>query len=190
MADDVLRYDEMVERALRGVARQALVEVAKNGLPGNHHLYLSFRTDAPGVDMPADLRAQHPEELTIVLQHQFWDLSVAADAFTVTVSFNQQPNKLTVPFGALLSFVDPAVNFGLQFNVPDGPGSNRPGSDLAGDNLAGGDPAGDDEPRAKAPGGDNDAEGPPGKSEGAGKSEDEDEDGGADVVTLDNFRKK
>ena len=185
MADDVLRYDEMVERALRDVARQALVEVAENGLPGNHHFYLSFRTDAAGVDMPAQLRAQHPAELTIVLQHQFWDLAVAEDAFTVTVSFNQQPNQLTVPFGALLSFVDPAVNFGLQFNVPEEPeaaasdasklgssklgstalGSSAPGASVLESKLAGND----------APGGDNDAGGPA---------------GGADVVTLDNFRKK
>lgn len=181
MEDDVLRYDEMVERALRDVVRQALVAVMKDGLPGSHHFYLSFRTDAAGVDMPAALRAQHPEELTIVLQHQYWDLEVMAEAFTVTVSFNQQPNKLVVPFAALLSFVDPSVNFGLQFNVAApsadtagdgalsrlGPGRPSPKDTNAGDTSAGDTP----EPGA------NDTGGEPG-------------DGGADVLTLDNFRKK
>ncbi len=161
MADDVLRYDEMVERALRDVVRQALSDVAESGLPGAHHFYLSFRTDAPGVEMPDDLRTQHPEELTIVLQHQFWDLTVTPERFAVTLSFNQKPASLDVPFRALTSFVDPSVNFGLQFNVPEA---------AANDTVAA------EEPAAPAAADEAPADGAAG--------------GGADVVTLDNFRKR
>lgn len=115
MSRELLRYDKMVEDALRGVVRQSLSEVAKNGLPGNHHFYLTFRTNAPGVDIPDSLCTQYPEEMTIVLQHQYWGLSVSDEAFEVTLSFNRNHERLHIPFSALTGFVDPAVQFGLQF---------------------------------------------------------------------------
>ena len=110
-----LRYDRMVEEALRGVVRRSLAHVAKNGFPGNHHFYLTFRTAAPGVVLPEHLRAQYPDEMTIVLQYQFWGLEVEADAFEVTLSFNKVHERLRVPFAALTGFVDPSVRFALQF---------------------------------------------------------------------------
>lgn len=113
MSRDLLRYDKMVDDALRGVVRQSLAQVAKRGLPANHHFYLIFRTRFPGVAMPGYLRAQYPEEMTIVLQHQFKDLEVGAEAFEVTLSFNRMQERLRIPFAALTRFVDPAVQFDL-----------------------------------------------------------------------------
>lgn len=115
MSRDLLRYDKMVDDALRGVVRQSLAQVAKRGLPANHHFYLIFRTRFPGVAMPGYLRAQYPEEMTIVLQYQFKDLEVGAEGFEVTLSFNKMQERLRIPFAALTGFVDPAVQFGLQF---------------------------------------------------------------------------
>ena len=115
MGRNLLRYDKMVEEALRGVVRRSLAQVARNGFPANHHFYLTFRTNRPGVVMPEYLRAQYPEEMTIVLQYQFWGLEVSEEAFEVTLSFNKAHERLRVPFAALTSFVDPAVQFGLQF---------------------------------------------------------------------------
>jgi hypothetical protein len=115
MSREQLRYDKMVEDALRGVVRQSLAQVAKNGFPGNHHFYLTFRTGIPGVAIPDYLRSQYPEEMTIVLQYQFWGLEVGEDAFEVTLSFNKVHERLHIPFAALTGFVDPAVQFGLQF---------------------------------------------------------------------------
>jgi hypothetical protein len=115
MGKDSLRYDKMVEDALRGVVRQSLVQVAKNGFTDNHHFFLTFRTRHPGVSIPDHLRAQYPEEMTIVLQYQFWGLKIEDERFEVTLSFNKQQERLVVPFAALTGFVDPAVQFGLQF---------------------------------------------------------------------------
>lgn len=115
MGRDLLRYDKMVEDALRGVVRQSLAQVAKSGFPADHHFYLTFRTCSPGVAMPDYLRAQYPEEMTIVLQYQFKDLEVGAEGFEVTLSFNKMQERLRIPFAALTGFVDPAVQFGLQF---------------------------------------------------------------------------
>ncbi|MBI3710843.1 MAG: hypothetical protein HY246_24620 [Proteobacteria bacterium] len=115
MARDELQYDKMMEEALRRVPRQALELVARKGLPGQHHFYLTFRTGHPGVVMPDYLRQRHPQEMTIVLQHQFWGLEVGQDSFTVSLSFNQAPERMTIPFAALAAFVDPSVQFGLQF---------------------------------------------------------------------------
>ena len=115
MGRDLLRYDKMVEDALRGVVRQSLAQVEKNGFPGNHHFYLTFRTGDPGVAIPDHLRTQYPEEMTIVLQFQYWSLEVGDEAFEVTLSFNKQRERLRIPFSALTGFVDPAVQFGLQF---------------------------------------------------------------------------
>ena len=115
MGRDLLRYDKMVEDALRGVVRQSMAQVAKNGFPGNHHFYLTFHTRDPGVKIPEHLRTQYPDEMTIVLQFQYWGLEVTEEAFEVTLSFNKQHERLHIPFSALTGFVDPAVQFGLQF---------------------------------------------------------------------------
>jgi hypothetical protein len=114
---DLLRYDKMVETALRGVVREALARtVANNGrLPGAHHFYITFRTGAPGVAVPDYLVAQYPDEMTIVLEHKFWDLDVTEDRFSVKLSFRNCPEQLVIPFAAITAFADPAVKFGLQF---------------------------------------------------------------------------
>lgn len=123
MARDTLQYDKMVESALRGVVRQALIYISKNGLPGNHHFYLTFRTDHPGVDISDALRGQYPNDMTVVLQHQYWGLEVNDDHFVVNLSFSNMPERLQVPYAALMSFVDPSVKFGLQFQPLDGDAS-------------------------------------------------------------------
>jgi len=116
---DVLRYDRMVEMALRGVVREALAVVQSQGLPGAHHFYITFRTRAAGVDIPPYLSERYPEEMTIVLEHQFWDLEVSEGGFGVTLRFNNKPERLNVPFGAITAFADPSVKFGLQFQITD-----------------------------------------------------------------------
>jgi uncharacterized protein len=118
MAQDLFHYDKMVETALRGVARQALTLAARDGLRGGHHFYISFRPAAPGVVMPQQLLAKYPEEMTIVLQHQFWCLEVGEEAFSVSLSFSGRLEQLTIPFAAITSFADPSVKFGLQFEAP------------------------------------------------------------------------
>ena len=115
MGTELLRYDTLIDGALRGVVREALRQVAEHGAPGDHHFYLSFRTGDPGVSLPDQLLAQYPEEMTIVLQNQFWDLEVREDAFEVTLSFAGRRQRLAVPFAALTGFADPSVKFGLQF---------------------------------------------------------------------------
>ncbi len=117
MSGDPLNYQSLTEEALRGVVRQALSTVAQRGLPGQHHFYLTFRTGYPGVQLADSLRERHPEEMTIVLQHQFWGLEVSDRQFAVTLSFNGQHERLLVPFAAVTAFVDPSVQFGLQFSV-------------------------------------------------------------------------
>ncbi|MGE4218886.1 MAG: SspB family protein [Alphaproteobacteria bacterium] len=117
MGIDRLRYDVMVERALRGVLREVLQKVRTLGLPGDHHLYITFRTDHPRVEMSDKLRQRYPKEITIVLQYQFWDLQVEDTGFAVTLSFNQEHERLVVPFAAVTAFSDPSINFGLQFSA-------------------------------------------------------------------------
>jgi hypothetical protein len=107
--DEALPYTSLVHAALRSLVRGALAHAARHGLPGDHHFYITLRTDHPGVAIPARLKAQYPEEMTIVLQHKFWDLKVQEDAFTVGLSFNGVPASLTVPFAALTGFADPAM---------------------------------------------------------------------------------
>ncbi|HWP26357.1 MAG TPA: ClpXP protease specificity-enhancing factor SspB [Xanthobacteraceae bacterium] len=115
MAVDHIRYDIRAQHALRGLLRDVLAETAKKGLPGEHHFYISFDTRADGVRLSPRLREQYPEEMTIVLQHQFWDLKVTDDGFEVGLSFGGVPERLAVPFAAVKSFVDPSVQFALQF---------------------------------------------------------------------------
>ena len=112
---DQLDYETMVQSALRTVVRDALLSVAAKGFPGNHHFYISFATDHPGVELPDYLKEQYPEEITIVLQHEFWDLEVSEGGFSVTLCFDEAHERLTAPFEAITSFVDPSVKFGLQF---------------------------------------------------------------------------
>jgi hypothetical protein len=115
MAVDHIRYDILTQDALRGVVRTVLSDSAKNGLPGDHHFYISFHTRADGVRLSPRMLAQYPQEMTIVLQHQFWDLVVNEDGFEVGLSFGGIPERLTIPFAAVKGFFDPSVQFGLQF---------------------------------------------------------------------------
>jgi len=117
MKNDRLRYDRMVERALRTVVRDALAEAAEHGLPDDHHFYVTFLTHYPGVEIPAYLHGQYPQEMTIVIQYQFYALTVDRDQFSVTLSFNNAKERLTIPFAAITTFADPAVNFALQFQT-------------------------------------------------------------------------
>jgi hypothetical protein len=118
VAQDLFQYDKMVERALRGVVRDALARVAQEGPRGAHHFYIGFATGMPGVVIPDSLRERFPEEMTIVLQHQFWDLEIGEESFSVSLSFQKQLERLTIPFAAIRSFADPSVNFALEFAEP------------------------------------------------------------------------
>jgi len=115
MATDLIRYDLLVQDALRGVVRTVLTEAARDGLPGEHHFFISFRTQAPGVKLSTRMREQYPEEMTIVLQHQFWDLTVNDLGFEVGLSFHGKSETLAIPFSAVTGFFDPSVDFGLKF---------------------------------------------------------------------------
>lgn len=117
--DSLIPYDEIVQEALRAVVGRVLGSIEHGGgeLPGNHHFYITFKTGAPGVSIPPHLTERFPDEMTIVLQNKFWDLEVREDGFAVGLSFNQIPAKLDVPFAAITAFVDPAVDFGLQFQA-------------------------------------------------------------------------
>ena len=121
MAQDLFDYPKMVENALRGVMREALARTAREGLPGDHHFYVTFRTHAPGVAIPPYLLGKFPDEMTIVLQHQFRALEVGEDAFSVNLSFQSRSERLRIPFAAVTTFADPSVNFGLQFEAPAAP---------------------------------------------------------------------
>jgi hypothetical protein len=160
--DEILRYDKMVEKALRGVVRQAVEEIVEDGqLPGDHHFYITFLTDFPGVDIPDYLRDRYPGEMTIVLQYQFYDLAVDDEKMQVTLSFNNVPEKLVVPLAAISIFADPSVNFALQFQ-PMGEGDDFDPEGL---------PFDDDE-------------------EDTGEKDKKDDDKSGEVVSLDQFRKK
>ncbi|MFZ5735732.1 hypothetical protein BJ123_102269 [Rhodopseudomonas thermotolerans] len=119
MATDHIRYDVLARDALRGVLRHVLTDVAQHGLPGEHHFFITFQSKADGVKLSPRLLAQYPEEMTVVLQHQFWDLIVTEDRFEVGLSFGGIPERLVVPFAAIKSFFDPSVKFGLQFEAAD-----------------------------------------------------------------------
>ena len=114
--NETLNYASFVDTAMRGVVREILRQVERQGLPGQNHFFISFRTDHPGVMMSDTLRSKYPHEITIVLQHQYWDLHVAEDHFKVALSFNNIPEKLVVPFSTLTGFADPSTKFGLQFH--------------------------------------------------------------------------
>lgn len=117
MGRDLMGYDVMAQDALRGLVRRALARTAAEGLPGEHHFYINFATGYPGVVMPDWLREKFPNDMIIVLQHQFWDLEAGEEGFSVSLQFNKTPQRLTVPYRAIISFVDPSVQFGLRFQV-------------------------------------------------------------------------
>ena len=172
MTEDMIRYDILVQNALRGVIRKVLTEVAKTGLPGNHHFFITFVTNAPGVKVSNRMREQYPEQMTIVLQHQFWDLEVTETAFSVGLSFSDVPEKLHVPYSAIRGFYDPSVNFELEFDVEN--------ADAPIDVVPAANP--EDKVAEKAP------EAPAAESS-EGDKEEATPAGGADVVSLDSFRK-
>jgi hypothetical protein len=163
---DILRYDRMVENALRGVVKSSVEDVIDHGLPGDHHFYITFLTDYPGVSIPDYLRERYPGEMTIVLQYQFTDLFVNDERLEVTLSFNNVPEPLVVPLPAVTIFADPSVNFALQF---------QPMADDMGDDFPDFDP---DDGGSTPPDGDGDDA----SSKGI-------KDGG-EVISLDKFRKK
>lgn len=131
MAEDHMRYDILAQEALRGVVRKVLAEVARTGLPGEHHFFISFATRAPGVRLSEELLKQYDKEMTIVLQNQYWDLKVTEAAFEVGLSFNGQPEMLHIPFSAIKGFFDPSVQFGLQFDPATAPDERDEEEDAA-----------------------------------------------------------
>jgi uncharacterized protein len=171
MATDHIRYDVLARDALRGVLRRVLADAAEHGLPGEHHFFITFLSTAEGVKLSPRLLAQYPEEMTIILQHQFWDLVVSEDRFEVGLSFGGVPERLVIPFNAIKSFFDPSVQFGLQFEPAEDAAETAPATNLPAAPaspvlpIAASAPENQDEPTTKP-------------SEGA------------EVVRLDRFRKK
>ncbi len=191
MSETQLPYDLMVEDALRGVVRRALEVVASRGLPGNHHFYITFRTDHPGVKLPAYLRERYPAEMTIVLQYQFWGLEVREADFQVTLSFNDKPERLVIPLEAVKAFADPSVRFGLQFDSLEDDEEEGDGDENVADLKF------DSEIQSRSIAGAPEQDGAPKDDQADGKEEaapsEADEEAGepaAKVVTLDAFRKK
>ncbi|MFC4347560.1 SspB family protein [Kordiimonas lipolytica] len=174
MSETFIDYDAKVQDALRGVVRTILRETAEDGLQGDHHFYIAFKTQAEGVDIPGHLKSRFPEEMTIVLQHKFWGLKVEEDYFEVGLSFNQTPEMLKIPFSAVVGFVDPSVQFALQFH-------DESEEDLDEQDL---EAEFDGAPHEDADNQDDD------KAASAVGAEVADETGGDNVVTLDAFRKK
>jgi hypothetical protein len=169
MATDHIRYDVLARDALRGVLRRVLTDAAEHGLPGDHHFFITFLSTAEGVKLSPRLLAQYPEEMTVILQHQFWDLAVTEDRFEVGLSFGGIAERLVVPFNSIKSFFDPSVQFGLQFEPADAPAASLPAVPA---------PTAPTAPTpAPTPATEN-------KDEPAKPSE------GAEVVRLDRFRKK
>ena len=179
--NDRFHYDALVDDALRSVVRRVLRQVAKKGLPGSHHFYISFRSTDPGVELPDYLRAKYPEEMTIVLQHQYWDLVIGEESFEVTVSFNKQQEHIKVPFAALSAFVDPSVRFGLQFDRKDkAAAGDKPETTAATPATL---PAPDKRPAQAGPASTEDK---PADTAAEAKPE----DAASKIVKLDSFRKK
>lgn len=179
MAEDHIRYDILAQEALRGVMRKVLAEVARTGLPGNHHFFITFLTGAPGVRISSRLRERYPEQMTIVVQFQYWDLKVTETGFEIGLSFSDIPEKLEVPFSAVRGFYDPSVNFELEFDVKTevAEGADEPVATIA------------DKPKPVVVG-----KTPEPKPESDAPVKEATADGaaakGADVVSLDAFRKK
>jgi hypothetical protein len=145
LPDSLIPYDEIVQEALRAVVGRVLGQVESSGgdLPGTHHFYITFKTQAPGVSVPKHLTERFPDEMTIVLQNKFWDLKVEPTLFRVSLTFNQVPAQLVIPFGAITAFVDPAVNFALQFQAQEGDEELEPHEEAENDATPSPAPAGD-----------------------------------------------
>ncbi len=173
MTRDLMRYDLMTQDAMRAVVRRSLERVLESGLPGEHHFFITFATGASGVSISDALTGRYPEEMTIVLQHQFWGLEVDEDGFCVSLTFNKIPERLEIPFSAIKGFYDPSVQFGLQFQVEGSAEVYKP-VDF--------DPSAKPEeqpvPEAKE------------EPEVIEETEEEEEDERGEVVNLDAFRKK
>ncbi len=180
MATDYIRYDVLAQAALRGVVRTVLADVAKKGLPGEHHFKITFATAAPGVRLSERMRGQYPDAMTIVLQHQFWDLTVDDDGFEVGLSFGGIPERLAVPFDAVTAFFDPAVQFGFQFETLDKQAAEEPSTATKEPTLVP-PPAAIEKSGAALPGPAHAASAEPAPNE---------KSGGGEVVRLDRFRKK
>jgi hypothetical protein len=180
MATDHIRYDVLARDALRGVLRRVLADAAEHGLPGEHHFFITFLSTADGVKLSPRLLAQYPEEMTVILQHQFWDLVVSEDRFEVGLSFGGIPERLVVPFNSIKSFFDPSVQFGLQFEPADAAAEapEATGAPLAASAPAPANPTPAALPVAAA-------SPPTGNQDEPAKPTE-----GAEVVRLDRFRKK
>jgi hypothetical protein len=176
MPSTLIRYDILAQQALLGVVRTVLTDAAKNGLPGEHHFNITFATTAPGVRLPERIRAQYPDTMMIVLQHQFWDLKVDDDGFEVGLSFGGVAERIAVPYSAVMAFVDPAAQFALQFEMR----TEQPEEKAA--------PAAE-APAAAPPAPIEKASTPPAPEQPAEQKSDE-KTAGAEVVQLDRFRKK
>ena len=173
MATDHIRYDVLARDALRGVLRRVLSDAAEHGLPGEHHFFITFLSQAEGVKLSPRLLAQYPEEMTIILQHQFWDLQVTDDRFEVGLSFGGIPERLVVPFAAIKSFFDPSVQFGLQFDIGEAAAPTAAKNAPASTEIAATAPAAQDAAKSDT------------ATDGDKKPAE-----GAEVVRLDRFRKK
>ena len=184
MADHI-RYDLLTQQALRGVVRDVLTETAKKGLVGDHHFYISFDTQAEGVKLSQRLRSQYPDEMTVILQHQFWDLTVNEANFEVGLSFGGIPERLTVPFEAINGFFDPSVQFGLQFEqMAEGQDNVSPAGTTDAPKPAA-------EPKKRTPAARSQGSVPAVPAPANAESKDPPKAaGGAEIVRLDRFRKK
>jgi hypothetical protein len=176
MATDHIRYDVLARDALRGVLRRVLSDAAEHGLPGEHHFFITFLSTAEGVKLSPRLLAQYPEEMTVILQHQFWDLTVSEDRFEVGLSFGGIPERLVIPFNSIKSFFDPSVQFGLSFEAADNGETPLAASPPATANL----------PATAAPA----APPVPGPAAAENPDPPAKPSEGAEVVRLDRFRKK
>lgn len=184
MPQDHIRYDILAQDALRGVIRKVLSEVAATGyLPGDHHFFITFLTEAPGVRISTALKERYPEQMTIVVQHQFWEMKVTESLFEIGLSFSDKPEKLVIPFAAVRGFYDPSVNFELEFDTVLENAANDGGDDERAE-LAG------TIERLVEPESDDASETKEAAAKEAGTESDGDKKPGADVVSLDSFRKK
>lgn len=189
MAEDHIRYDILAQEALRGVMRKVLAEVAKTGLPGNHHFFITFLTGAPGVRISTRLKERYPEQMTIVLQYQYWDMKVTDAGFEVGLSFSDIPEKLEIPFAAVRGFYDPSVNFELEFDVRTEEQVDQESSPPAPVPVAEVEPAPRQAAKPKTSGGRSAGGKKPG-GEAATTADGADDGKSGQVVSLDAFRKK
>ncbi len=213
MTEDSIRYDLIVQEALRDAVRRIMAGVARDGLPGDHHFFITFKTSAPGVQLSDRMRQEYPDEMTIVLQHQFWDMSVDNDHFEVGLSFRNIPEKLSIPFAAMIGFADPSVQFALRFETDAGaepaepaePGNDTSGTSKPGTLALHTDPAETSDPAFLAAQRDHKDQGEARGNRNANRSKrehsaavaegenepaDDSGEGDTNVVSIDAFRKK